>query len=589
MVFRAIFLSITVIFVYGLASPAYAATPFFVDSGYDWRSRDSITATPRYEGNRARYYIDDEYWGSLALSQQQSLIGNISVLSQAYDRDIYNQITRIFGLEWLPGIDNDVKITILLTRMIDDAGGYFLPKDEYPRSQIANSNEREMIYLNVTHLGFPRAKAFLAHELQHLINYNQKTRRYGVEEEVWLNEILSEVTSTLVGFDDEYEGSNLQNRVQALLRQPDDALIDWGGGAKDYGGANLFGHYLYEQYGKELFTRISQSPEVGIEAINDALAGIGAKKQFQDVFTDWVITLLLNDCAIAPQDTYCYKNSNLAADKLRISFSLTTAQNTQKVSFGETTKDWAGNWFLYKAAAITSSQPQDHIFYFTFDGSVPSNFTVPYVVFGTDGSKTIRRMKVADGDGGFAVADFGRLIKEVVIMPINQYTSKGTMGKTAFTRFMMDAQLLNKVPAGVDFFDISAPLPIIGAEDSGTQVKSTKEVEELVFFPEGSLIRAEGRPEVYIVKGQYRRWIQTAELFEMYGNLRWEDIVTVSQEQMDFYTESFVIKLAGDPRVFIAGSDGTKQWIQTEQEFLARGYHWNMIYTVNEKEFDWFK
>ena len=101
-----------------------------------------------------------------------------------------------------------------------------------------------MIYLNSEYIRSSRAKSFLAHEFTHLIVFNQKEREYGIEEDIWLNELLAEYASTLVGYDDIYEGSNLEKRVNIFLEEPSDSIAEWQNEKTDYGVTNLFGQYF---------------------------------------------------------------------------------------------------------------------------------------------------------------------------------------------------------------------------------------------------------------------------------------------------------------------------------------------------------
>ncbi|GAH35118.1 unnamed protein product, partial [marine sediment metagenome] len=56
----------------------------------------------------------------------------------------------------------------------------------------------------------------------------------------------AEYAPTLLGYDDEYEGSNLQRRVKKFLAEPSDSITEWQNTSADYGGLNLFIQYLVE-------------------------------------------------------------------------------------------------------------------------------------------------------------------------------------------------------------------------------------------------------------------------------------------------------------------------------------------------------
>lgn len=216
---------------------------FFVDSNYDWKGRDEISATLREISDRTYFYIEDEYWSDLSGAQQSLYLDYLDQAAREFDRTTYPSVRYIFGSEWKPGIDDDERITILLTRLKSSAGGYFNSKDEFLVSQQPTSNEREMFYVNAVQIVNSLFDSFLAHEFQHLINWNQKERSQGIVEEVWLNELRSEYAPTVAGYDSEYVGSNLERRADDFLAQPFNSLTEWEGSRYDYPSVNLFGHY----------------------------------------------------------------------------------------------------------------------------------------------------------------------------------------------------------------------------------------------------------------------------------------------------------------------------------------------------------
>src|SRR4030043_2159865 len=200
-----------------LAANAGEKINFSVDSYYDSAKRANVNSTLKWIGRDAYFYVEDDWWNSLTVSQQTLALNSILNLSNEFDQRIHPILTSVYGSEWNPGIDGDSKITVLVTKMVDEAGGYFNYFDEYPRSRFSNSNEREMIYLNSTYINDSRNKSFLAHEFQHVITYYQKNVRFNLDEEIWLNEARSEYASTLLGYDNSYQGSNLERRVNIFL------------------------------------------------------------------------------------------------------------------------------------------------------------------------------------------------------------------------------------------------------------------------------------------------------------------------------------------------------------------------------------
>jgi len=105
---------------------------------------------------------------------------------------------------------------------------------------------------------------------------------------------------------------------------------------------------------------------------------------------------------------------------------------------------------------------------------------------------------------------------------------------------------------------------------------------------DGDVIKTADHYDVYIVKlvgsKKFKRLVLNPQVFESYGHLKWENIKTVTQAEMDSYTTSELVRADGDTKVYKLtpdGDTGTKKWIETAEEFVAAGYDWDAIYTIN--------
>lgn len=216
-------------------------------------------------------------------------VSDLEALGRHFEEVIYPRVTGHFGNERRPGIDNDSRLTIVLAEM-PGLGGYFSGSDAYPTSVSSYSNEREAIYLNVRMLPFGAAVlgTVLAHELQHLIHWS-----HDPDEEVWLNEGLSEVASELI------ESPATGAFIRYFMAAPDTQLNAWNpleGSAAHYGAAHLFTRYLLQRYGGvDNARRLVARPEDSIEGINAYLDEIDSKVTFDEVFADWVIANFLDE------------------------------------------------------------------------------------------------------------------------------------------------------------------------------------------------------------------------------------------------------------------------------------------------------
>jgi len=309
---------------------------------------------------------------------------------------------------------------------------------------------------------------------------------------------------------------------------------------------------------------LRKAKKTGVEALDEAFEAVSADKTFGQAFLDWMVAVLVNDCELGQEDLYCYSDPNLGFENLHIRFSKTTQQTGDSLTSEGQVANWQGSWFRY-TRDIFEQRPEDHYLNFTFSAQQPSSFHARYIVYKTDGIVEVLDAPIDMHAGMWPVFNFGYTVRQVDVALVNQYSNDNTAGNPQTLRYNLEATLSTE--------------PVVPSNSSK---------EPLVIISEGDLIRAKGGQRVYIIKNGYRRWIQTGEIFNFYGHLRWEDIKDISIDVVNSYQDSRLVQLAGDERVYELRSDGTRHWITNEQEFLDRGYDWGMIYTINENEFNWF-
>ncbi|PIR72542.1 MAG: hypothetical protein COU42_00910 [Candidatus Nealsonbacteria bacterium CG10_big_fil_rev_8_21_14_0_10_36_24] len=378
---------------------------FFVDQSYDFSGRKEITAILVKAFPKLYFYIDEDWWNFNPQSEIRQALDN---LEQEFNQNIYPTIINIFGSEWNPGIDNKSQITVLIHPMKETSGGYFRSNDEYFRIQVSDSNEREMFYFNTKYITTPLAKSFLAHELVHLITFNQKEKIYNATEEIWLNEARAEYVPTLLGYDEILDGSNLERRIRDFFENPSDPLIDWQNEKADYGVVNLFTQYLVDHYGINVLADALRSSETGIESLNYALEKNNFKEDFSQIFTDWTITVLINDCNYGPK--YCYLNKNLRTFHItpRINFLPLSGEST--LTLTDLTKQWSGNWYKIIGGRGTLK--------FSFFGNPDTAFKIPYITINQAGSYNVKFLELdKDRKGEVRMENFGTEITGMVIIP----------------------------------------------------------------------------------------------------------------------------------------------------------------------------
>lgn len=210
-----------------------------------------------------------------------------------FESQIYPINHQHFGTESLPGIDNDPRMTILVTdQMPAGIAGYFNSTDAYPRTMKPRSNEREMITVTSSYLSdLDDFGQLLSHELQHMIHWNQD-----ISESTWVNEGLSLLAEEVNGYPSVLGGWQ-------FWRDPDIQLTNWSEDPNDryrnYAASKLFLSYLGEQYGGyTILAKLVADQADGIDSINRLLQAERDGVDFVAVFSDWAIANLLNDAAV---------------------------------------------------------------------------------------------------------------------------------------------------------------------------------------------------------------------------------------------------------------------------------------------------
>jgi len=241
-------------------------------------------------GAQSRIFVEH------GMSLPAGLAGMPPALQTEFDTKIYPIDTANFGREPNPGIDGDPKITILLLNIRDGfngtggyVAGYFDPSNEYPLSAYPYSNQREMFFMNINPLlAFSPTEFYttLAHEFQHMIHWEQKTRLKNLDDDTWLDEAMSEAAPTDPGL---YGPSCA--RLYTYEQDPSNSLTDWQGTVADYGIAYMWSQYFREQFGMSIFKSMMTQTSVGITSVNQALSAAPSVRTFESTFYDLSIAI----------------------------------------------------------------------------------------------------------------------------------------------------------------------------------------------------------------------------------------------------------------------------------------------------------
>ncbi len=264
-----------------------------------------VSATLTAVTDHAYFWIDD----NLSLAKQ-----DVDLAATKFETEYYARVNHMFGQAWDPGIDGDPRFSIL---HLADAGnryelGYFSDLDEYPKSLFKDSNEQELVYLNMGQLEIGSELYFgtLVHELQHLFQWNLDKN-----EATWFNEGISQLAEFYAGLD--------TVSPEPYLEQPDIRLDRWSYENDlidaHYAASFLFLAYSWEQLGEAGIYELVRHPANGVIAVHSILQGFQPDRSLQDYMADWAVATYLDDPLAGERYSYSRLDLSRPAYQARVS------------------------------------------------------------------------------------------------------------------------------------------------------------------------------------------------------------------------------------------------------------------------------
>ncbi len=218
-------------------------------------------------------------------------------LVTTFENEILPTNREFFGTEWIPGIDEDPHLYVLLAKGLGSGlAGYFSSADAVPPQVHQFSNAHEMFMLNADNIRLSQKFTYgvLAHEYQHMIHWYRDRN-----ETSWLNEGFSELAAFINGY---YESGF----DSFYLSNTDVQLNDWPNNQNNttahYGSSFLFVNYFLNRFGEDATKSLVQNPDNGLDSIDEVLLEINAEDHVtntpitsDDLFADWIVTNYVQD------------------------------------------------------------------------------------------------------------------------------------------------------------------------------------------------------------------------------------------------------------------------------------------------------
>lgn len=429
---------------------------FFVDSNYSLDRKDRVEGELILSSQKAVLYVENNFWQLKSDEEKEEITKELKEILDEFDRKIYPDVTYTFGMESYLGADGNSKITLLFHKAKAGVNGYIRNIDAYEKAAAPESNERKLIYLNTDLIDGGWLKETLAHELVHLITLNKKDLRYGVKEDVWLNEARAEYAVTLLGYN---EGSEtyIDSRINSFLERPYTSLIDWNGSNYNYGVVNSFVHYLVDHYGIRILSNSLDSKKVGVESIEEVLKNSGYKETFADVFTSWAIASYINDCSAGSK--YCFKNEKLSKVFLVPFSNFLPFSGDNTLYTGQTLSNYSAHWQRYTGGKDT----------LTIKFSNPSSkiVNVPYIIKKTSGENVVKFIPLnSNQEGEIIISGVGSTVGYVTVIPVLANSDMGQ--ESSFYSLTAQTFIRENNNGNVDIelpFEIDKPLNQMNKEE----------------------------------------------------------------------------------------------------------------------------
>lgn len=265
-----------------------------------------VPSTCRAVGEHCYIFVENASWAANKVTQAE-----VDSVKKAFDSStpanattgIYTKNVEVFGNP--PNKDGDSKVIIFILDIKDGYTpghaytiGYFFSRDQ---TDNYGSNQGEIFYLDCYPLnlkssgGLQTGRSTLAHEFQHMINFNYHDGQIWLPghtplQETFLNEGCSLIAEYVNGYPFR-EQSGYANDIAVELfewRRNTDQVLN------DYSRAARFMLYYYEQFGIDFLKKLVQSSYVGITGVNDALSKLTTStnledRKFADILPDWYL------------------------------------------------------------------------------------------------------------------------------------------------------------------------------------------------------------------------------------------------------------------------------------------------------------
>ena len=307
----------------------------YVDNNTNISTFVQKSATLRAVGTYCYVWVVDDFYSSTAGENKvDSAIAQ--KYADAFDK-MYPMITNVFGKEsdniyydsrWRNMEDyssTGTKINIVVYDIGNDYSlskedkcgivGYFYAKDyiyNYSENGVT-SNNGKYFYIDsgYANSNFDTTISTLAHEFQHMVNYNQKKVLNNLTSGQWYNEMLSMLCEDMMqkhlGIDDEDSPKARTTVFNAYYYYSGISEYNSKNQICSYATAFSFGSFIARNFGgAELVQKISKNSYVDNDSITNAVNSLnGTKYTYDDLFEKYLLALFGDSIYTHNKDAVC--------------------------------------------------------------------------------------------------------------------------------------------------------------------------------------------------------------------------------------------------------------------------------------------
>ena len=378
----------------------------------DTELRSQIDVVSVRNTNYINFYIDEYVWKKMSSSDQSKISNFANLLSSEFEYNIYPKIIKVFPniADWL---NFQKKLIIVFTPMTSGIQGYVRWDDFNSLSQSKTSNDGNIVYLNSNNLLNSNIAnnvlySFFTHEFMHLISYREKNAKYNIEEEVWLEELRSEYIAHYLGYN-QTKDSYLNFRLQNGISLTDVNLKNWNNTSNSYSLINLFSIYLADRFTPDIIFQTLLTNLSGTQAIDSFLKQRGYTEKFSNIYQDWIIANILNDCTV--NKNYCYKNLDIQINIPGSSFFL-PINNDSTLSISDSLISYQTKYQKIVGGSdnleVTLENTKNNIFQ-----------KVPYILIDKTGQKTLNFFEFNNATTKqLTISDYSKKYSNIIIIPM---------------------------------------------------------------------------------------------------------------------------------------------------------------------------